>query len=117
MHFGSVDIEDGGFKDVDLGSAGIGLQGNLFFGGYYDSVGVVGGCNIFVANGEFTECLSFVIVGCSSGWGDEFEGVITIGGPAIIYGVFVGAECVGKFEAHAIGVGMIVCDGSSFQRG
>jgi len=93
------------------------LQGNLFFGGYDDSVGVVGGCDIFIADGEFAECLSFVVAGCGSGGGDEFEGVITIGGPAIIYGVFVGAEGVGEFETHAIGVGMIVCDGSSFQRG
>ena len=90
------------------------MQCNLFVLRNDDAIGAVGRADIFIPNGEFTECLSFVVAGGGSRGGDEFEGIISAGCPTIIHGVFFSAEGIGEFETHAIGVGMIVCDGSSF---
>jgi len=93
------------------------LQSNLFVLGNDDAIGAVGCADVFVSNGEFAEGLSFVVAGGGAGGCDEFVGIISVCGPTVIHGIFFGSQGIGKFKAHAIGVGMIVCDGSSFQRG
>ena len=79
--------------------------------------GTFGCADRFVGHGHFAQGLAFVVVGGCAGGRDEFVGVIAVVCPTVIHGIFIRIEGIGEFESIAIGVGMTMGDGCSFEWG
>ena len=59
---------------------------------YVQERGAFGFADRFVGHGHFTQGLTFVVVGGCAGGRDEFVGILAVGGPTVIHGIFIRIE-------------------------